>query len=34
VYASKANLATYTDEMMKITEGIKADLLTKYLEKK
>ena len=34
VYASKDNLATYQDEMMKITEGIKADLLTKYLEKK
>ena len=30
---TKDNLETYTDDILKVTEQIKADLLDKYLEK-
>jgi len=32
-FATKDNLDTYNDDIVKVTEQIKADLLTKYLEK-
>ncbi|HEX9028187.1 MAG TPA: hypothetical protein VF823_03355, partial [Anaerolineales bacterium] len=34
VYATKANLTTYSADILKVTQQIEADLVTKYLEKK